>query len=73
MFYSSDIKRNTIPTEFITDKKYNPDLISSLSKEEKDQATAVVSAGGLDVIFYASDFLNYDNSSYDSLDDDWVI
>ena len=73
MFYSSDIKRNTIPTEFITDKKYNPDLISLLSKEEKDQATAVVSAGGLDVILYASDFLNYDNSSYDSPDDDWVI
>ena len=73
MFYSSDIKRNTIPTEFITDKKYNPDLISLLSKEEKDQATAIVPAGGLDVIFYASDFLNYDNSSYISPDDDWVI
>ncbi len=73
MFYSSDIKRNTIPTEFITEKKYNPDMISSLSKEEKDQATAVVPEGGLDVIFYASDFLNYDNSSYDSPDDDWVI
>ena len=25
------------------------------------------------MIIYASDFLNYDNSSYDSPDDDWVI
>ena len=73
MFYSSDIKRNTIPTEFITEKKYNPDMISSLPKEGKDQATAIVPEGGLDVILYASDFLNYDNSSYDSPDDDWVI
>ena len=73
MFYSSDIKRNTIPTEFITEKKYNPDMISSLPKEGKDQATAIVPEGGLDVIFYASDFLNYDNSSYISPDDDWVI
>lgn len=73
IFYNSEIKRNTIPSEFITDKKYNPDLISSLPKEEKDQVTAVVPAGGLDVTFFASDFLNYDNSSYDSPDDDWTI
>ena len=59
IFECGNMKRNTIPVDFMLNGSYNRDYISRLSKDEQKQAVVTVPTGMFEYIFYSSDFLFY--------------
>ena len=55
---SSDIRRNTIPKEFVLSGKGNRDIIGSLTKEQRKNTVDMIHTEALRYIFYASDLFN---------------
>ena len=68
IFNSNDMKRNVIPKSFILDAAYNRDYISDLPKGNKSQAVSEVSESLFNYIFYASDYLTYNDIVNDESD-----
>ena len=70
---ASELVRNTIPKDFLLNGMYNKDYIGQLSKEQRKQSTDMIHLDGFNYLFYATDYLHYDNSGYDMEDDQWFI
>lgn len=70
---SSTITRNLIPKDFLLKCDYNKDYIGSLTKKQRNNSTDMIPTGTFEYLFYAKDYLNYDNSLYNEADDAWLI
>ena len=62
-FECGNMRRNTIPNDFILNGYYNNDYISSLTAAQQKQASTTVTTGAFEYIFYASDYLYYSDQS----------
>ena len=70
---SGSLRRNTVPAGFLLDGVYNPDLIGSLTNEQRRQSTALIQTGTWEYIFFANDFLNSAFVSTEVEDLTWVL
>lgn len=73
VYESSEVYRNKIPKEFLFDDVYNRDYIGTLTKEQRKSSTDMIPLGSFEYLFYAKDFLGYDNSSNGTENEDWQI
>ena len=56
VFECDDMRRNTVPKDFLLDGMYNRDCVGLLTEEQKEKAVATVATGPLEYIFYATDY-----------------
>ena len=72
IYECADLRRNTIPNDFITDGVCNKDIIGSLTKEQRKSAVEMIPTGTFRYIFYASDYLNHIDAEYEE-DASWLV
>lgn len=58
VYETGETHRNVIPMQFLSGDLVNPDIIGSLTKEQRSQSVGMIEAGFAKYIFYASDSLN---------------
>lgn len=58
VYEDGEVTRNIIPKDFLLHKKYNRDIISTLSPKEQKEIVYFKSTGMFEYIFYATDALN---------------
>ena len=68
IFYCSEDYDNVIPGDFLFGDRYNRDLISLLTDEQRGQSSAVVKAGIAEYIFYTSDYFYINSYTYSEED-----
>ena len=73
VYECADLRRNTIPKDFIVDGVCNKDIIGSLTKEQRKSAVEMISTGMFRYIFYASDYLNHIGVEYEEEDASWLV
>lgn len=73
VYQSSEVYRNIIPKEFLFDGAYNRDYIGALTKEQRKTSADMIPMGAFKYVFYAKDYINYDNSELVDAADDWFI
>ncbi|MBQ3285940.1 MAG: HAMP domain-containing histidine kinase [Ruminococcus sp.] len=73
IYESGDIRRNTVPKDFIADGVCNKDIIGSLTKEQRKSAVEMIPTGMFRYIFYASDYLNHIGDEYEEGDASWLV
>lgn len=73
VYQSSEVYRNIIPKEFLFDGAYNRDYIGALTKEQRKTSADMIPMGAFKYVFYAKDYINYDNSELVDTADDWFI
>ena len=73
VYDSSDIRRNVIPKDFLLNGEYNKDIIGTLTKEQRKSNVDMIHTGGLNYIFYAYDYLGFNESQYAENDDVWIV
>ena len=69
----SELRRNTIPKDFIVDGVRNKDVIGSLTKEQRNSAVEMIPTGMFRYIFYASDYLNHISVEYGEEEASWLV
>ena len=69
----SELRRNTIPKDFIVDGVRNKDVIGSLTKEQRKSAVEMIPTGMFRYIFYASDYLNHISVEYGEEEASWLV
>ncbi len=74
LFSNSSILRNVIPKEFLLNKAYNNDFITSLTDEQKKQSALTIPTGFYENIVYVSNYQNIKTSSkYDTEESAWMF
>lgn len=80
VYKCSEVKRNTIPKNFLLKKEYNKDLISSLTIKQQKQLTCIKNTGMFEHIFYASDYFyfylypdDYNKKTSNQDNESWLV
>lgn len=73
IYNCSAISRNTVPKDFLLNGAYNRDLIGALTAKQRKAPTDLIPAGGLNYLFYAKEYLHYDNADAGDADDEWLL
>ena len=64
IFNCNEMRRNTVPKDFLVNGLYTRDFISTLPKDQLNDAVATISTGAFQYIFYATDYFYINRMNY---------
>lgn len=73
VYQTGAMRRNTIPKSFLFGDAYNKDYISALTPDQRKQTAKMIRTGAFEYLYYASDYLHFDEIEGFVEADDWYL